>query len=636
MIPERRKRIGVFLNASDMYFSGVLYDTFRERARAMNADLVFFTSIDYRIPNTDGDPQERELFRFAPVEDLDGLILVPDSYEVTHNREALEQEIRRRARAPIVSLRSMDSLGDCVFMDEKRAIRPLVRHLIEEHGIRRLAYLGGFPGHLPTQQREDAFREEIRTHGLTFDEQYFMRGNMWYSSGPRAYAYFFEKLEEPPEAIVCANDYMACGLIEELQRHGIRVPEDVIVTGFDHSLRDGQGSVSLTTIEQDYREMAERAVLQLEKRMNGEDTGEAKQIGISGRLILGESCGCGRNREEGLKALVREQERRINDMYLREFDITYLSLELAECDSVSQLRETLDRKAGEMPGQRDYYLCLFEEEQGEKTFFAERMTDRVRTAAVIRDGKARPAPKESMDRRQLLPGEAWESDTPQVFLLSMLYLREQMFGYSVIRYAEGFLPNVYYQHRDIIITGALRNIRNHQMLRALYEERRIASITDPLTGLYNRRGLEEQIMPRWEEYCAEELPTAFVYFDMDYLKQINDRFGHAAGDEAICLMARAVREAVPAGTVYARMGGDEFLAVLPGMPEDAVRELMNAFEERLDRLQEKEEFPFQVQSSIGAYQVKLRKGITMQQCILRSDKMMYEIKRQRHEKGSPR
>ena len=291
MIPERRRRIGVFLNASDMYFSGVLYDTFREKARAMNADLVFFTSIDYRIPNTDGDPQERELFRFAPVEDLDGLILVPDSYEVTHNREALEQEIRRRARAPIVSLRSMDSLGDCVFMDEKRAIRPLVRHLIEEHGIRRLAYLGGFPGHLPTQQREDAFREEIRTHGLTFDEQYFMRGNMWYSSGPRAYAYFFEKLEEPPEAIVCANDYMACGLIEELQRHGIRVPEDVIVTGFDHSLRDGRGSVSLTTIEQGYREMAERAALQLEKRMNGEDTGEARQIGVSGRLILGESCG---------------------------------------------------------------------------------------------------------------------------------------------------------------------------------------------------------------------------------------------------------------------------------------------------------------------------------------------------------
>ena len=84
------------------------------------------------------------------------------------------------------------------------------------------------------------------------------------------------------------------------------------------------------------------------------------------------------------------------------------------------------------------------------------------------------------------------------------------------------------------------------------------------------------------------------------------------------------------------MGGDEFLAVLPGMPEDAVRGLMNAFEERMERLQEKREYPFRVQSSIGAYQVKLREGISLNQCILRSDKMMYEIKRQRHEKGSPR
>lgn len=76
-----------------------------------------------------------------------------------------------------------------------------------------------------------------------------------------------------------------------------------------------------------------------------------------------------------------------------------------------------------------------------------------------------------------------------------------------------------------------------------------------------------------------------------------------------------------------------------GVLYDTFRErarAMNAFEVRLDRLQEKVEYPFRVQSSIGACQVKLREGISLNQCILRSDKMMYEIKRQRHEKGSPR
>ena len=68
---------------------------------------------------------------------------MPDSYEVSKNREALEEEIRRRAKAPVVSVRSQNDLGDCVFMDERIAIRPLVKHLIEEHGIRRFAYLAG-------------------------------------------------------------------------------------------------------------------------------------------------------------------------------------------------------------------------------------------------------------------------------------------------------------------------------------------------------------------------------------------------------------------------------------------------------------------------------------------------------------
>ncbi len=632
MITEGRKIIGVFLNASDIYFTGILYNTFRQHARMMNTDLVFFSSVDYKLRRReDFDPQERELFRFAPIEDLDGIILVPDSYEMSKNREALEEEIRRRAKAPVVSVRSQNDLGDCVFMDERIAIRPLVKHLIEEHGIRRFAYLAGASGHLPTRQREEAFRAELAAHGLAFDERYFLRGNMWYSSGPRAYTYFFEKLEEPPEAIVCANDYMARGLIEELQRHGIRVPEEIIVTGFDNSLPVGSGFVSLTTIEQDYREMAERAIRQLEMRMSGEDTGEARQIGINGKLVLGESCGCAGNHYSELEPLLRDREKQISDMHVRENDITYLSLELAECDSMSQMRQILARKANDLPGQRDYYLCLFEEEKDGTTVFAEEMTDRAQIVAAIRKGTVRTPAEETIDRRQMLPREAWFGDEPQAFLISMMFLRDQLYGYSVIQYEEGYEPNVYYQHRDIIITGALRNIRTHQKMRALYEERRRSSITDPLTGLYNRRGLEEQILPKWEAYCAEEVMTAFVYLDMDYLKQINDQYGHEAGDAAICMMAQAMREAVPAGTVYARMGGDEFLAILPEMSEESVQELMDKVEKSLEKQNEEGKYPFRVRSSIGAFRVKLQPGMTLNQCILRSDKMMYEIKRHRHE-----
>ena len=107
------------------------------------------------------------------------------------------------------------------------------------------------------------------------------------------------------------------------------------------------------------------------------------------------------------------------------------------------------------------------------------------------------------------------------------------------------------------------NIHNREAMQRLYEERRIYSITDSLTHIYNRRGLEEQILPLWSGLCAKHQSIAFIYFDMDHLKLMNDTYGHAAGDAAICIIARAIRLTAGRNSVYARMGGDEFLVFLP-------------------------------------------------------------------------
>ena len=81
-----------------------------------------------------------------------------------------------------------------------------------------------------------------------------------------------------------------------------------------------------------------------------------------------------------------------------------------------------------------------------------------------------------------------------------------------------------------------------------------------MTRLLNRRGLEEQLSPIWQRLCNDQETIAFVCFDLDRLKKINDQFGHPAGDFAIRLVADAIRKAAPKEAIMARMGGDEFLA----------------------------------------------------------------------------
>src|SRR5690606_22990617 len=97
-------------------------------------------------------------------------------------------------------------------------------------------------------------------------------------------------------------------------------------------------------------------------------------------------------------------------------------------------------------------------------------------------------------------------------------------------------------------------------------ERRARAVAwiGPVTGLHDRRFT----LPRLAEYCrtdADRGCCAVVAMDIDRFKEVNDRYGHAAGDTVLAEVAARLERAVPAPGFVARVGGEEFLAVLPGM-----------------------------------------------------------------------
>ncbi|MCW5936036.1 MAG: diguanylate cyclase [Fimbriimonadaceae bacterium] len=91
--------------------------------------------------------------------------------------------------------------------------------------------------------------------------------------------------------------------------------------------------------------------------------------------------------------------------------------------------------------------------------------------------------------------------------------------------------------------------------------------TDPLTGLANRRSLQLEFRQAVDECRRLRVPIAVAMIDVDHFKKYNDAHGHAAGDEALRLVADAIREAVRAADIPARYGGEEFSVVLPGADE---------------------------------------------------------------------
>jgi diguanylate cyclase (GGDEF)-like protein len=92
---------------------------------------------------------------------------------------------------------------------------------------------------------------------------------------------------------------------------------------------------------------------------------------------------------------------------------------------------------------------------------------------------------------------------------------------------------------------------------------RTAALTDPLTGLFNRRGFFEHAQKLFDARMRKGLPVSVLMFDLDHFKSINDRFGHDIGDEALRTFAATIGATMRGEDIVGRLGGEEFAAILP-------------------------------------------------------------------------
>lgn len=111
-----------------------------------------------------------------------------------------------------------------------------------------------------------------------------------------------------------------------------------------------------------------------------------------------------------------------------------------------------------------------------------------------------------------------------------------------------------------------------ERMRDEAERERVAAVTDELTGLHNRRYFTEQLVSAMANAKRHGEPLSCVMFDIDHFKSVNDTWGHAHGDVVLQVVARLARASVRAGDIVARVGGEEFVVLLPRCAyHDAVR-----------------------------------------------------------------
>jgi diguanylate cyclase (GGDEF)-like protein len=182
---------------------------------------------------------------------------------------------------------------------------------------------------------------------------------------------------------------------------------------------------------------------------------------------------------------------------------------------------------------------------------------------------------------------------------------------------------VYQQTMIIRMRNQLADqIESLARVQSLTDEVYKLAALDQLTGLYNRRSGEQRLAEEISRAVRHERPLTILLADLDGLKQINDRLGHAAGDLVLKGFSERLRKAIRGSDLAVRLGGDEFMVLLPECRADEVRHVLN----RLDGLEvvyEGTKIPCRFSRGWTDY----KPGETAEEFLRRGDEALYENKR---------
>jgi LacI family transcriptional regulator len=230
-----------------------------------------------------GHDDSRRIFALA--RKSDGLIL--------HDAVLAPAQLERLSRhAPVVTLAGEATPSTAnVRGDNLAGMRAVARHLITGHGYRTLAYLSGYRDSPDSQARRAALAQEAAAGGASLAEGPQWQGNYSAAGGARVISRLLAAGEPLPRAIACANDQTALGVIHALTSHGIAVPGDVAVTGYDDIPVARHLRPQLTTVRQPMQELGAIAFETLYEMIGG-GGGGGRDIVLPTRFIRRTSCGC--------------------------------------------------------------------------------------------------------------------------------------------------------------------------------------------------------------------------------------------------------------------------------------------------------------------------------------------------------
>jgi two-component system cell cycle response regulator len=188
---------------------------------------------------------------------------------------------------------------------------------------------------------------------------------------------------------------------------------------------------------------------------------------------------------------------------------------------------------------------------------------------------------------------------------------------------------------DRLPVGILGVTRDIVERKKAEEALRSLSLTDELTGLYNRRGFFLLAAQHLRLIRRMKKGLVLAYADMDGLKRINDRFGHKEGDAALIQVAAILRMTFRESDILARMGGDEFVVLTTDDRSDSVQTISARWQTMLAEYNTRYSLPYKLEVSMGVIRRECGEMSAIEEMLSQADELMYEQKQKKLRRGNP-
>ncbi|MCH5267056.1 MAG: GGDEF domain-containing protein [Lachnospiraceae bacterium] len=625
-----KKTIAVCVARIHMWEQEKLVRSLCESARAQDYEVMVFnisTKLDVDTSHGNG---ELSVFRNVPFNKISALVILSESIR----NEKVCRKLADRAKKNQVPVISVDhSMPECfnITMAYSSSFEQVVRHVVEFHQCKEINFIAGFDNNEFSDDRIDVFKQVLQENGLPFQEEYLAYGQFW--EGPtreiaESWVSQWESGEQRrPEAIICANDIMAITVSNVLQNHGIKVPEDVIITGFD-GLELGQCMTpKLTTAKDDTEKVGHYAVKMITEYLSGEVT-TPYDIEIPFHVVYRESCGCEAASWHNLSEEIMHWYTKSGAIRNLSNDLFMMMNLLSEGHSLQRMAEKLREYRWIIPSD-NMVICVNPNFYRNTDIDEDENTDSYIKLVQIRNGEY-SVPLEVIPKGTEVEKLSWIRQETGLELIVPLHWQTEDYGFMIISQELNRIDYGAFYEFTMSIDQVFGNVHKQAQLYSLY-------VRDPLTSLYNRRGFYEEIENRMKLLGTQPKTLFIASVDMDRLKYVNDNFGHQEGDFAICSIGSVLEDVVRnKNGICARFGGDEYMvAMLEATSEsdiDFYQHYNDVLQQHIDVLNENCEISYQMGASCGTVWREIETAKEIDKLINEADAAMYADKEIHHKR----